>query len=130
MSDASSPADEVRSRFRHALGTAMKARDTVAVAALRSALAAIDNAEAADCSDAPSIERGTIAGGVAGLGAGEVARRVLTDREVTEIVLAQVAEWRATAAEYERAGRDDPANRLRVEAAILGDFLADGHPEA
>jgi uncharacterized protein YqeY len=102
----------------------MKARDTIAVSALRSALAAIDNAEAVDCSDAPSIERGTIARGVAGLGAGEVPRRVLSDREVTQIVLAQVAEWRATAAEYERAGRDDHANRLRAEAAILAEFVA------
>ena len=36
----------VRERLRAALPPALKARDAVAVAALRSALAAIDNAEA------------------------------------------------------------------------------------
>jgi hypothetical protein len=60
----------------------MKARDTVAVKALRSALSAIDNAEAADPADADDVQLGVIAGGVAGLGAGEVARRQLSADEV------------------------------------------------
>jgi uncharacterized protein len=41
-------AGDVRDRLRRALPAAIKARDTVAVAALRSALAAIDNTEAVD----------------------------------------------------------------------------------
>lgn len=38
----------LRERLRGALPAAIKARDAAAVAALRSALAAVDNAEAAD----------------------------------------------------------------------------------
>ena len=45
-------ADEWRTRLRSALTVAMKARDTDAVAALRGAIAAIDNAEAVDPPDA------------------------------------------------------------------------------
>ena len=71
----------------------MKARDQAAVSALRSALAAIDNAEAADAAQA-STGPGTaeFAGSVAGLGAGEVPRRVVTDADAVAIVRAEVAE--------------------------------------
>ena len=46
-------ADSLRERLSRALPAAMKARDRVAVAALRSALAAIANAEAVDPSRSP-----------------------------------------------------------------------------
>ena len=46
--------DQVRQRLRESLKVALNARDKVAVAALRSALSAIDNAEAVDRSHAPS----------------------------------------------------------------------------
>ena len=46
-------AENLRERLSRALPVAMKARDRVAVAALRSALAAIANAEAVDPSQAP-----------------------------------------------------------------------------
>jgi len=46
--------DDIRSRLRRALPAAIKARDLPAVAALRSALAAIDNAEAVDITRTPS----------------------------------------------------------------------------
>ena len=42
------PQVPLRQNLRDALTTAIKSRDRVAVAALRSALAAIDNAEAVD----------------------------------------------------------------------------------
>jgi uncharacterized protein len=48
----------LRGRLRGALPAAMKARDAAAVAALRSALAAIDNAEAVE--PAPGRRRGTV----------------------------------------------------------------------
>lgn len=44
--------DDLRDRLRRALPVAMKARDRTAVTALRSALAAIDNAEAFDPDEA------------------------------------------------------------------------------
>jgi uncharacterized protein YqeY len=45
-------ADDLRDRLRQALPAAMKARDRPAITALRSALAAIDNAEAFDPDEA------------------------------------------------------------------------------
>lgn len=73
----------------------MRERQADAVAALRETLAAIDNAEAIDASAAPPVQHGVIAGGVAGLGAGEVP-------EALHVVINSIAEsinadaWSAT----------------------------------
>jgi uncharacterized protein len=151
-------AGDVRDRLRRALPAAIKARDTVAVAALRSALAAIDNTEAVDLDAAgprpgapevqadPGVEAeadpgagvGTdavgvgpeFAGTVAGVGAGEVARRTLTAWEMEEIVRAEVAERQLTARLYENAGRLDQAERLRREARLLSAYLDRPEPPA
>jgi uncharacterized protein YqeY len=111
----------VRERLRQALGVAMRERDTVAVAALRSALGAIDNAEAVDPAHrtAPAPSHPRLAGTVAGVGAGEVPRRELAEPEQEAVVRAEVADREAAAAGFERAGRTDRANRLRGEAAVL-----------
>lgn len=120
-------ADGVRQRLRAALPAAMKSRDQAAVAALRSALAAIDNAEAADAAPAPTGP-GTadFAGTVAGLGAGEVPRRVVTESDAVAVVRAEIAERLAAAAGYDAAGRPEQAaraDRLRAEAAALTTHL-------
>src|SRR5256885_6974081 len=66
----------LRQRLRDALPAAMKARDRVAVAALRATLGAIDNAEAVD--RAPSGDHGlAIERSPVGVGAAEVERRGL-----------------------------------------------------
>ena len=101
----------------------MKQRDKAAVAGLRAALGVIDNAEAADPSDAPEVEPGRIAGGVAGLGAGEVPRRELADDELIDLLENEVARWEATARECERVHRNDDAARLRAEIAVLRALL-------
>ena len=103
----------------------MKARDAVAVAVLRSALAAIDNAEAVDDAGAPTTLSGDgpIAKSVSGLGAGEVPRRLLTPEEEATIVASEMAERRAAAAEYDRLGRPDEALRLRAEAAVIAAYV-------
>ena len=102
----------VRDRLRRDLPAAIRARDTVAVAALRSALAAIDNVEAVDPDTVvtrrvdpgavepqadPASASGTgphpgVAGSVAGVGAAEVARRPLTAGEIEDTVRAEVVE--------------------------------------
>ena len=96
----------------------MKARDRVAVGVLRATLAAIDNAEAVDHSEAPAgslaIERIPT-----GVGAAEVARRELSESHVEQIVRAEIAEREAAAHQYERAGRADRAGQLRAEAEVL-----------
>jgi uncharacterized protein YqeY len=112
-------------RLRGALPPALKARDQVAVAALRSALAAIDNAQAVEAPPAPRLG-GVVAGAVPGLGAGEAPRRELSEDDIVAIVRAEVADRLAAAADYERAGRVDAAVRLRAEADVLGVLLAGG----
>ncbi len=107
-------------RLQAALRAALKQRDTAAISALRSALAAIGNAEALP---APAAQGGGggqyVAGSTAGLGATEASRRVLTDAEIAGIVTAEIAYRRAAAAAYEQAGHADRAGRLRREAAAL-----------
>jgi uncharacterized protein YqeY len=103
----------------------MKQRDRVATAALRSALAAIDNAEAVDVSLAPRAQPGTIAGGVSGHGAGEVTRRTITDDDVRAILHDVIAEREAAAAQYEALQQYDDANRLRSEVAVLAAVVGD-----
>jgi len=115
----------LRPRLRAALTAAMKSRDAAAVAALRSALAAIDNAEAVDPAQGPvpPPAGGPVAKSVAGVGAAEVPRRELTAEEEAAIVAGEAAERRAAATEYERLGRTEDAARLRSEADLLDTFL-------
>jgi uncharacterized protein len=107
-----------KSVLRDALRDAQRARRALAVAVLRETLAAIDNAEAADLSAAPPAEHGVIAGGVAGLGAGEVARRVLSAQEVAALIEREIQERRA-AATYEAHGRSKEADALRSQIDLL-----------
>ncbi|MFL6056537.1 MAG: GatB/YqeY domain-containing protein [Actinoallomurus sp.] len=112
----------LRQRLREALRAAMKTGDRTAVAALRSTLAAIDNAEAVD---GPASAHGGLAieQSPVGVGAADVERRVLTEEQVAGIVRAEVAEREAAARDYERAGRPERAERLRSEAAVLSAHL-------
>ena len=106
--------------LRRALTTALKARDAVAVSALRSALAAIENAGAVDASHVPPPGSGPIAGAVDGLGAAEVERRPV---DVHAVVAAEVEQRRAAAREYAELGRPDHADRLHAEADVLASHL-------
>lgn len=128
MDDDVTDRTTVRARLRNALPAAMKARDMTAVAALRATLGAIDNAEAVDAAQAPAVGIGDaeIANSMVGLGAGDVARRVLTENQITGIVRAEIADRRTAAADYERAGLHDRAARLRSEAGVLAAYLPDG----
>ncbi|OZM74810.1 hypothetical protein CFN78_00885 [Amycolatopsis antarctica] len=116
----------MRTTMRQDLTTALKARDRVAVAALRSALAAIENAEAPPAETADrSGEGGHVAGASAGVGSTEVERLPLTESELRAVVEAEVRERSAAAAEYTRLGQADAAERLRAEAEVLNRYL---HP--
>jgi uncharacterized protein len=106
--------------LRRALTTALKSRDAVAVSALRSALAAIENAGAVDPGHAPPPGSGPIAGAVDGLGAAEVERRPV---DVRAVVAAEVEQPRAAAREYTELGRPDHADRLHAEADVLAAHL-------
>lgn len=114
------PPDDIRTRLRRALGVALKARDAGAVSALRSAMSAIGNAEAVDPAARPAgTGSAHFAGTVAGLGAGEAQRRLLTEADADAIVRQEAAEREAAAGEYERGGRAAEAARLREGARAL-----------
>jgi uncharacterized protein len=136
--------DNLHERLHRALPAAMRARDRPAVNALRSALAAIDNAGAVDPTQArpdtahpapppanaadpePGPAEGgepAVAGSVVGVGVTEVERRRLSEAQMREIVRAEVLERERAAAGYERAGRLELAERLRGEAKVLSAFL-------
>jgi hypothetical protein len=130
---------DLRARLRRGLVAAMKARDQQAVAALRSTLARIDNAEAVDL-DAFDDDAGSglhrdaghaaVAGSVLGVGAAEVDRRVLTPDEVAAIVRDDVEEREVAADDLERVGRPDQAERLRAQAELLTAYLDRPGPAA
>jgi hypothetical protein len=105
---------------------ALKARDRVAITALRLALAAIDNAEALPADDPLHgvAESEHIAGSAPGLGAREAERRHLTQADVHAIVEKEVGERSIAAGGYEQIGRNDLAERLRSEADVLRQYLA------
>jgi uncharacterized protein YqeY len=105
-------------RLRAALPPAMKARDGATVIALRSALAAIENAAAVPPRDSPF---GLPA---PGLGVTEVARRDVDEAEVERIVRAEVTERLTAADEYDRLDRVEQAGELRAQAAALAVHLA------
>jgi uncharacterized protein YqeY len=118
-------ASSIQALLRNALTEALSSRDSVAVAALRSALSAIANAEAVPSANGSRVVGSEhVAGAVAGLGAGDAARRDLTEPDVAAIVAAEISDRRSAAGEYELLGRSDRSVRLRREADVLADLLA------
>ncbi|MBO0802496.1 MAG: GatB/YqeY domain-containing protein [Nocardiopsaceae bacterium] len=112
--------DTLQARLRLALRAAMKSKDAVATSALRSALAAIGNAEAVSRNpDTANAVSQHVAGGAAGLGAAEAERRSLTRDETARIVRDEISDRQASARQYEAAGHPDRAERLRYEAQAI-----------
>lgn len=62
---------------------------------------------------------------MAGVGSGETARRVLTEAEVRQIVVAEVFERMSAADQYDELGHHDRGERLRREADVLRAITAD-----
>jgi uncharacterized protein YqeY len=125
LANGSDGADSVRQRLRSALREALRSRDVTAASALRSALAAIDNAEAIPFSRTSTTASSSehFAGAAAGLGAAEARRRDLTEAEICDIVDAEIGEHLTAAAQYERGGHAEQGGRLRREAQVLGDVI-------
>jgi uncharacterized protein YqeY len=117
---------EMEARLRDALTAARKARDATAVSALRSAIAAIDNAGAVDIqAPGPVVEGGSrIVGTVGALGTGEAARRELGPDDVRALLESEVEARHAAARTYEEHGRDDRAATLREEASVIASLLS------
>ncbi|RIQ18811.1 GatB/YqeY domain-containing protein [Jiangella rhizosphaerae] len=117
-------ADALRAALRADLVAAMKARRPEIVSVLRTALAAVDNAEAVDLTGpAPAVTSEHVAGAHVGLGAADVRRRELSGDDVRAILRAQVTERRTEAGRYDAHGRHEAADRLRREADALASYL-------
>ncbi|WP_030674431.1 hypothetical protein [Streptomyces rimosus] len=96
----------------------MSARDKTAVSALRSTLAALDNAEAVPTES--SEPRGLALEQLpVGVGATEVARRELSERRVVDIVRSEIDERLAAAVQLTSPAHAARATQLREEAAVL-----------
>jgi uncharacterized protein len=116
--------DDLRSHLRRHLGAAVRDRDRIAVAALREAIAALDNAEAIPPEGDLKVEAGEyVAGGVVGLGAAEAERRILDAGEQRAIVRAVIEMRLAAASTYDEHGQSARADELRSGAEILIDIL-------
>jgi len=90
----------VKQRMQSAVQTAMKARDEVALSALRQALAAVSVAETAG---AQVVE--------------------LSDEQVLAVVAVEVRKHHETADAFVVAGRPEKVERERAEAAVLEAYL-------
>ena len=126
MSTVPQNPEALRSALRADLVTAMKARQAEAVSALRTALAALDNAEAVAPPTSPPgmvVTSEHFAGSAAGLGATEAVRRVLSLDDMYDILRAQVAERDSEAECYESLGQSAAAGRLRREVDALRGYL-------
>lgn len=132
MNEPETPArspESVRVALSAALTAAMKRRDTGAVAALRSALGAIANAEAVDPTATGIASAGAVEASAVGVGAAEADRRELTEDEVRALVQGEIAALDSAASEYHCFGSHDQGERLLAQAAVLRGVLR-GDPPA
>jgi uncharacterized protein YqeY len=115
---------ELRRVLRRDLASAMKAREPDAVAALRTAIAAIDNAEAVPApATSPATTSTHFAGARAGVGAAEAARLDLDDARQRAILRDQVTGYTEEADRYEALGQQAAAARLRAQGRLLSAYL-------
>lgn len=117
------PAPSIRDALSDALTAAMKRRDSGAVAALRSALGAIANAEAIDPAEAGVAAAGAAEQAPAGVGAADAPRRRLTQEQERTLVQGEIAALDSAAAEYHCFGSHDQGERLLAQAAVLRSVL-------
>ena len=114
MKDMNTP---LRRQLSGDLLLAMKAKDSVAISALRSVLSALDNASAVPASTVPVP--------VFGLN-GDVPRRELSDMDCQEIIGAEIGAWSLAAETHERLGNGREAALLRGQKAALGQCMGTG----
>lgn len=125
-------ADEFRELLRRDLQAAIKAvrRDEVSV--LRGLIGAIDNAEAEGVSSVASSgwSSADIAGGRAGVGSTDVARRRLSSANLQQILLCEITDLTDQSAHYEAIGEYGQADRLQALANVASRYRspAGGQP--
>lgn len=88
----------LRTRLRSALLDARRARDKNATSAVRTVLAALENAEAVPVDSAPAA--GAIEDAVRGVGQTDAPRRILTEADELAILEAEIASLDEAATAY------------------------------
>jgi uncharacterized protein len=110
----------MKHRLHGALREALRSRDVIAIAALRGALAAIDNAQAVPGDGGPApLGVGKVAKARLGAGAAEMPRRELSEDDIATILRREIVERESAAADYEARGRRAEAARLRAEGRVI-----------
>lgn len=124
MTLGETPAERLKARLRHDLTAALKAKERDEATALRILISAIDNAESVEHGNAPPPGTGSahVAGSVAGVGAGDVRRRQLSESDLDELVANEVTELREQAERFDTHGRADAAARILQEAEVLSRY--------
>jgi len=105
---------DVRARMQIDLRAAMRQQDRPRVSVLRTALAALANAEAVEPQAVAVLE---------GVYAAEAERRELTDADVRAVLHGVRDELLVAADEIRRLGRAGDAERLREQAAIIESYV-------
>jgi uncharacterized protein len=110
--------------LRSRLTAAMRERDRAAVSVLRTAVAAIENAEAVPTDEGAAVTTSAdVAGAAIGLGVTEGERRPLDDPAERSIVLAEVRSLTEAEVAFAAAGRTEQARDAALGAALLSDVL-------
>jgi hypothetical protein len=113
MSEPDDAVQALRTRASADLKLALRTRDVVEVAALRSLLGALDNAGAVAAVGLNAPNYGL---------SREVPRRMLSVAEVEALLAAEIAERDGAIATYERGGQHVAADRLRAEVRVLARY--------
>jgi uncharacterized protein len=118
------PADLFRSHLRRDLANAMKARHRDVVAALRTLIAAIDNAESNGI--APPSTSGSsaahIAGATTGPGSTEADRRLIGPDELQAILQTEIRELEEQVGSYEKLGKSAEADSLKIQLRVMSRY--------
>lgn len=122
----------LRTVLRSRLTTAMRERDRSAVSVLRTAVAAIENAEAVPVGDGPEGAASTpasaftspdVAGAAVGLGVTEAERRRLDHATERSVVVLEVSSLVEAETAYAAAGDRERARSAALGAALLQSVL-------
>jgi len=114
----------LKGALRRDLTAAMKERDRDTASALRTALAAFDNAEAVTVPANGQVGAGAhVAGASSGVGSTEAERRAITGDQAREILGGLIAEQAGEADRYDTLGQAAAAQRLRAQADVLRRYL-------
>ena len=106
--------EPIREQLKRGLKTAMKARQHEVVSVLRSALSAIDNAEAVSLDDSMVAVVGRL---------NEVARKELSEEQMRAIVQAEADALKTSIADYQKLGKAEEAEGLQTQWDALSQYL-------